>query len=116
MLEDTMERHELEQWLCAWGGSPTSPAAVGGALGLPTTALSDTTFVRAASRVRSLRFILALLQDAFADDADMRRWLETPRAELSGCSPTSALSTGQCELVEALAVQTWNDVACLAAV
>ena len=111
-----MERHELEQWLCGWGGSPISPAAVGGALGLPTTALSDTTFVRAASRVRSLRFILALLQDAFADDADMRRWLETPRSELSGCSPTSALLNGQYELVEALAVQTWNDVACLAAV
>jgi len=46
----------------------------------------------------------------------MRRWLETPRAELSGCSPTSALCNGQCELVEALAVQTWNDVACLAGV
>ena len=111
-----MERHELEQWLCGWAASPASPASVGGALGLPTTALSDTTFVRAASRVRSLRFILALLQDAFADDADMRRWLETPRAELSGCSPTSALCNGQSELVEALAVQTWNDVACLAAV
>jgi hypothetical protein len=116
MLEDIMERHELEQWLCGSGGSPIPPAAIGGALGLPTTALSDTTFVRVASRVRSLRFILALLQDAFADDAHMRRWLETPRAELSGCSATSALAKGQCELVEALAVQTWNDVACLAGV
>jgi len=115
MLEDAMERHELEQWLCGCDIGPASPAAVAGALGLPATALSDTTFVRVASRVRSLRFIRALLQDAFADDADMRRWLETPRPELGGRSPTSALSNGQCELVSALAVQAWNDVACFAA-
>ena len=49
-----MERHELEQWLCGCDIGPASPAAVAGALGLPATALTDTTFVRVASRVRAM--------------------------------------------------------------
>jgi hypothetical protein len=111
-----MERHELEQWLCGRDVLPSSPEAIGGALGLPSTVLMDTTFVRVAARVCSLRFTLAVLRDAFADDGEMRRWLDTPRLELGGCSPTHALLAGRCESVETLAVQAWNDAVCLSAV
>src|SRR4051812_50139208 len=85
-----MERHELERWLCGPDVPPLSPAAVATALGLPTGLRADTTFVRAASRVSSMCFVLAVLRDAFADDCDIREWLETSRDELGGCSPTNA--------------------------
>jgi hypothetical protein len=112
-VENPMERHELEQWLCGPDVPPPSPASIANALGLPSAFLADTTFVRAASRVRSLRLTLAVLRDAFADDADIRRWLETPLDEIDGCSPAHALRCGRCELVETLAVRTWNDTVCL---
>ena len=108
-----MERHELEQWLCGPDVPPLSPAAVARALGLPTSLLVDTTFVRATSRVSSMRFVLAVLRDAFADDADIREWLEASRDALDGCCPTNALLAGRCDLVEALAVQAWNEAVCL---
>jgi hypothetical protein len=108
-----MERHELEQWLCGLDVPPLSPAAVARALGLPTDLLVDTTFVRVASRVSSMRFVLSVLRDAFAADGDIGEWLETPRDELDGCSPTNALLVGRCDLVESLAVQAWNDAVCL---
>ena len=108
-----MERYELEQWLCGRDVPPSSPEAIGGAVGLPPGVLTDTTFVRVASRVSSLRFTLAVLRDAFADDGEMRHWLDTPRPELDGSSATRALLAGRCELVETLAVQAWNEAVCL---
>jgi hypothetical protein len=111
-----MERNELEQWLCGPDAPPSSPAAIARTLGLPSPVLTDTTFVRAAPRVRSLRLTLAVLRDVFADDRDMRCWLERPRPELDGSSPTHALLAGRCELVEALAIETWNEAVCLSEV
>jgi hypothetical protein len=108
-----MERHELEQWLCGPDVAPYAPAFVATALGISSSLVVDTTFSRAASRVVSLRFTLAVLRDAFPDDADLTGWLETPHHELDGSSPTDALRGGRCAIVETLAVQAWNDALCL---
>jgi hypothetical protein len=108
-----MERHELERWLCGPDVPPNAPAFVAAALGLPSSIFADTTFSRTASRVCSLRFTLAVLHDAFPDDADVTEWLSTPHDVLNGCSPTTALLAGRCAIVEMLAVQAWNDAACL---
>jgi Rv2175c C-terminal domain of unknown function len=104
-----MLRNELEQWLCGPDSTPPSPAAIAAALGLSVTAFADTTLLRTAARIRSLRFTLAVLHDAFASDTDVCRWLETPREELNGMSPRAALIAGRGSLVEELAVQTWNE-------
>ena len=108
-----MERHELERWLCGPDVPPHPPAFVAAALGLPSNILAETTFSRIASRVCSLRFTLAVLHDAFPDDADVAEWLASPHDELDGRSPTDALFAGRCAIVETLAVQAWNDAACL---
>ncbi len=107
-----MQRHELEQWLCGPDMPPASPASVAQSLRLPSSVLADTTFVRTASRVVSLRFTLAVLRDAFADDCQMRQWLDTSRDELGGSTPAYALGAGRYESVETLAVQLWNEAAC----
>jgi hypothetical protein len=46
----------------------------------------------------------------------MRCWLERPRRELDGSSPTHALLAGRCDLVEALAIETWKEAVCLSEV
>jgi hypothetical protein len=109
-----MERDELELWLCGPDTTPLSPFAAAEALGLPAEALADTTLLRTARRVRALQLTLAVLRDAFPADLDVWRWLETPRRELGGMTPRSALVAGLYEEVEGLAVQTWNTDVCLA--
>ena len=109
-----MEQHELEQWLSDHDAFPLSPGATADALGLPADALTDTTFLRTLAAARSLAFILAVLRDAFASDCDLWRWLETPRSELAGDSPREALLAGSMSVVEALAVQAWNESICMA--
>ena len=109
-----MERDELEFWLCGPDTMLLSPFSAAEALGLPADALSDTTLLRTARRVRALQLTLAILRDAFAADLDVWRWLETPRRELRGMTPRAALVAGLHEQVEALAVQTWNAEICMA--
>ena len=104
-----MDRRMLEQWLCDDPARPPAPATVAAALGLPADELADTTFLRTAARVRSMRFTLAVLHDVFPVDADVRSWLEEPRDELGGLSPRQALLHGRVDLVEQLAVRTWNN-------
>lgn len=107
-----MDKHELEQWLCGPDAAAPSPAAIGAALGLPVHRLADTTLLRTAHHVRALRLTLAILRDAFVNDADLWRWLIDPRPELGGRSPRAALVAGHTALVEALAVRTWNEASC----
>lgn len=109
-----MERHELECWLCDRSALPPTPAVIAEALGLPADELADTTLLRTATRLRSLRFTLAVLHDAFAADMDLWRWLEAPRDELDGLTPRSALMVGRENAVELLAVQAWNETGRLA--
>ena len=110
-----MDRDALERWLCDQGTVPPPPSAVASALGLPANELADTTLLRVADRVRSLRLTLAVLRDAFPADVDVWRWLETARTELGGKTPREALGRNV-GAVETLAVQAWNEVASLAGV
>lgn len=103
-----MDRDELEQWLSEDRAYRLSPVEIAQVLGLPADELSDTTLLRAESRVRVLRFTLAVLQDAFACDLDLWRWLEMPRRELGGLTARAALVERLEGEVEYLAVQTWN--------
>ena len=104
-----MDKRMLEQWLCGDPAPPPAPAAVAAALGLPADEMTDTTYLRTVTRVRSMRFTLAVLHDVFPTDADVWAWLREPRAELSGLSPRQALLHGRVDLVEHLAVRAWNE-------
>lgn len=111
-----MDRGELERWLCGPDAPLHTPLAVAAALGLPGLAVADTTLLRTAPRVRALRFILAVLHDAFADDDDMERWLAEPNADCDGAAPREMLRAGRTDIVEALVVKTWNDAPWMAGV
>ena|SRR5690348_10810685 len=104
-----MERHELERWLCGPDTPPPRLAEMAAALGVPADVFADTTLFRTAARVTALRFTLAVLNDAFVEDMDVWLWLETPRAELHGVSPRTALIGGRGDHVASLAVDAWNE-------
>ena len=108
-----MDQLELERWLCDYALTPTPPAVVATALGLPAGKLADTTLLRVASRVRALRLVLEVLRDTFPDDDEMRRWLWTEQDALDGWTPRLALMQGRVELVASLAVEAWNARECL---
>ena len=105
-----MNKDEVERWLCAPGNPVPSPATVAGLLGLPVAQVADTTLLRTARHVQSLRFTLALLRDRFDSDCDVRRWLDEPRCDLDGLSPREALLAGRCAAVEELAMDEWQRV------
>jgi len=105
-----MDRREVQRWLCEPGAPVPSPATVAGLLGLPVDEIADTTLLRTATRVESLRFTLALLKDRFASDCDLHIWLDSPRCELAGQSPREALLAGRCAAVEELAMEEWQRV------
>jgi hypothetical protein len=53
-------------------------------------------------------FILAVLRDIYADEADVKRWLNTPHNELGGRTAVDLLSTGHVNKVESILVEHWN--------
>jgi hypothetical protein len=53
-------------------------------------------------------FVLAVLRDMYADESDVRRWLNTPHNELGGRSAVELLSVGRHADVECLLVEHWN--------
>ena len=89
-----MNKDEVERWLCAPGNPVPSPATVAGLLGLPVAQVADTTLLRTARHVQSLRFTLALLRDRFDSDCDVRDWLDEPRCDLDGLSPRRSAARG----------------------
>ena len=107
-----MERDDLERWLCGPDVPLAPPCVIATALGLPAGTLSDTTLLRTATRVRSLRLTLAVLRDAFADDADVADWLETSNDALDGLSPREAIIIGREADVVELSVDAWNESVC----
>ena len=111
-----MERDELERWLCGPDVPLTPPCVIATALGLPTGRLADTTLLRTAGRVRSLRLTLAVLRDAFVDDADVTAWLETEHEALGSVAPVDAIVAGRETEVIDCAVATWNELACVSGV
>lgn len=107
-----MDRDDLERWLCGPDVPPAPPCVIATALGLPAGTLSDTTLLRTAARVRSLRLTLAVLRDAFADDADVADFLETSHDALDGLSPLQAIMAGREAEVVDLSVEAWNESVC----
>ena len=105
-----MDRDEIQQWLCGPAAQVPSPATVAGLLGLPVAQLADTTMLRTAARVESLRFTLALLRDRFENDFDVHIWLDEPRYVLGGHSAREALLAGRCASVEELAMDEWRQM------
>ena len=91
-----MTRQELEAWLCGDDAPLPTAAEVASLLGAP---------VGGGAR---LRFTLALLRDALPDDALVRRWLRTPRAELGGRTGVDLLRAGATDVVEELALREWH--------
>lgn len=104
-----MDRNELERWLCGPDAPPPTVLELADALGVPAEVFADTTLFRTSARVMALRFTLAVLHDAFPDDMDVWLWLESPRPELAGLSPRSALIAGKGDRVAELAVELWNE-------
>jgi hypothetical protein len=53
-------------------------------------------------------FILAVLRDIYADEAEIKRWLNTPHNELGGRAAVDLLSAGKVSDVESMLVDHWN--------
>ena len=111
-----MNKEELELWLCGPDAPVPTPAAIAALLGVPLEAIADTTLLRVADRRRALRFTLAVLRDVFPDDAEVRAWLRTPRAECGGRSALELLRAGRLRVVEDLAVREWHRPSLVASV
>ena len=92
-----MTRQELEAWLCGDDAPRPTAAEVASLVGAPI-----------GEGCARLRFTLALLRDALPDDALVRHWLRTPRAELGGRTGVDLLRAGALEVVEELALREWH--------
>ncbi len=103
-----MQKRELESWLCGQDASFLSPARIASLLGVAPAVIDDTTLLRTAARRRAVQFTLAVLCDAFADDVDVRGWLQSSRADLGGRAPIDLLFAGQSHRVEELAMRAWQ--------
>lgn len=53
-------------------------------------------------------FILAVLRDIYTDEAEIKRWLNTPHNELGGRTAVDVLSTGRVSELESILVEHWN--------
>ena len=53
-------------------------------------------------------FVLAVLRDIYADEAEVKRWLNTPHDQLGGSTAVDLLSTGRLREVESILVEHWN--------
>ena len=103
-----LSRRELERWLCGPDVPPLSPAEIAWILGVPLAKIGDTTVLRAAERLRGMRFTLAVLRDVFKRDDEVTTWLHTPRRELGLASAFDLLLAGLTASVEELAVREWH--------
>jgi hypothetical protein len=98
---DTMQRHELEEWLCDDSDAALTPTEMAILLGDQLDPFDP-------SVARSLRFVGAVLRDIFADDALVRDWLYRPRAELDGSHAVDMLFGEGSDQVASLVVDEWN--------
>ena len=111
-----MNKQELELWLCGPDAPILTPTQIAAILGVSLEAIGDTTLLRAADRLRTVRFTLAVLRDVFPDDAEVRAWLRTSRAECGGRSALELLVAGRMRVVEDLAVREWHRLPVIASV
>ena len=96
-----MTRAELEEWLCGDVTILPSAAEVATVLHFPPYAVD--------ARLATAGFVLAVLRDAFPDDASVRSWLRAPRPEWAGRCALDLLRTDQVQAVEAMAVRAWQE-------
>lgn len=109
-----MNRLELEKWLCGRDERVPPPAEIAAVLGVSFDSIADTTLLRAAERLRAVRFTIAVLRDVFTDDVAVRAWLRVPREELGGPSGLELLFAGRTRAVEDLAMREWHRPASVA--
>ena len=103
-----MTRQELEMWLCGPDAPVLAPAEIAAALGLSMLDVGDSTFLRAADRLRGLCFTVAVLRDLFPTDADVRAWMHRPHLELNGRRPIDVVRAGGVRAVGELASEHWR--------
>lgn len=53
-------------------------------------------------------FVLAVLRDIYDDEADVKRWLNTPHTQLGGVSAVDLMSSGRVNEVESALIAYWN--------
>lgn len=53
-------------------------------------------------------FVLAVLRDMYAEESDVKRWLNTPHDGLGGKTAVDLLSAGRVAEVESVLVEQWN--------
>ena len=53
-------------------------------------------------------FVLAVLRDIYANETEVKRWLNTPHNQLGGSTAVDLLSTGRLREVESILVEHWN--------
>jgi Protein of unknown function (DUF2384) len=53
-------------------------------------------------------FILAVLRDIYDHEADVKRWLNTPHAQLAGRTAVDLISAGRVAEVESALIECWN--------
>lgn len=107
-MTDVMSRDELEAWLCGPGARTPTHAELAVQVGIPLSSIADTTLLRTAGRLRSLRFVLAVLRDVYADDDMVRHWLRQPRRDLGEESALASLIAGKVGAVEEVVVGEWS--------
>ena len=103
-----MNKRKLELWLCGPDAPIPTPAEIASLLGVSLDAIGDTTLLRAADRLRAVRFTLAVLRDVFPDDDEVRSWLRTSRSEFGELCGLELLLAGRMRAVEDLAVREWH--------
>ena len=99
-------RDELEAWLCNAATPAPSPDDLAAAFGLSFDAPEGE--VRDVPPSHRLRFLLAVLRDAFPTDGAVRRWLRSTDVGRGTQRPLDLLRAGHVEQLEQLAVREWN--------
>lgn len=96
-----MQKQRLEAWLCGADDRGPTPTEIAILLGAEPGSV-------AADVARSIRFVLAVLRDIYADEAAVWRWLCQPRDDLGGARAADLLGAGRAAQVEALVTDEWN--------
>jgi len=96
-----MRREELETWLCDGAEREPTPTEMAILLG------TESDFAAPSVR-RSIRFVLAVLRDIYADEAAVWRWLYRPRSDLADGRAVDLIRADRSAHIESLVVSEWN--------
>ena len=94
-----MGRPELERWLCGDQSLPTAAEVA--------TLLGDGAI--RPSQEQSIRFVLAVLRDIYADEATVWRFLSEPHHDLGDAPPADLIRADRAAPLESLVVAKWNE-------